>query len=441
MASCEKDVIENGKGDDNGTAAKSGYVIAATVSPDGGTSATYLLGAETLGEGNLSPRKVGFEATDGTWVFYADKALYNLQYNQGSAGVTESYVLTADGQIKKRPGVYNVTRFTAYGVVGDNIVTASAVNTDQADASGNKAKGLGFNFLNAASETATTKTLPGEDFLGNGEFVTFAGFVEANGKVYTSVIPQGMSKWGVQNYKGAFNHDKVAAESGGQNSGAYEKGEIPGTQYPDMAFIAIYDNKSFDGKPIIVQTDQMGYACGRYRAYNYQTIWAADNGDVYAFSPGYGRVVSGPYYTTGTKGASVMRIKSGATQFDADFGTVDLETLAGGYSFFRTWHITGDYFLLSMYTGTMNARGTGVTRLAVFKGSDKSFHYVDGIPAPDQVTSFGSTPFAEGGYIYMPIVAGGEHAIYQIDPATHSATKGLVVDAQSIGAVGRLTAQ
>ena len=40
---------------------------------------------------------------------------------------------------------------------------------------------------------------------------------------------------------------------------------------------------------MIAKTDKIGYACGRMRSQYYQTIWAADNGDVYVFSPGYGR--------------------------------------------------------------------------------------------------------------------------------------------------------
>jgi hypothetical protein len=423
-------------------AVKGEYVLAATVSPDG-TDVTYLLGAESLESGALSTRKEGFEATGGTWIFFGDKALYNLQYNQGEAGVTESYALNAEGKLYKRPGVYNITRFTTYGVAGENIVTVSAVDTKDADAEGNKKKGLGFNFLHAADETTSTKTIAGEDFLGNGEYVTFAGLVERGGKVYTSVVPMGMSKWAVRNYTGEFDHSKVADKTGGSGSGAFDIGVIPGTQYPDQAFVAIYDNTAFDGTPVIVSTDQMGYACGRMRSQYYQTLWAADNGDIYVFSPGYGRMTTGEFYTTGTLGAKVMRIKGGATTFDDSYGAVDLEALAGGKSFLRTWHISGDYFLLQMYTGSdtpggLDTRGTGATRLAVYKGSDKSFYYVDGIPASDQVTAIGGTPYTENGAIYIPIVASGEHAIYKIDPATHSATRGLEVEAQSIDAVGRL---
>lgn len=447
LASCSDD--ENGT---DGIKTVNGYVLSVTASEDNGTSgATYLLAAESLDEGSITALKSGVETASGTaWIYFKDKYLYNLQYNQGSAGETESYMLNANGEITTRPGVYSITRFVTYGICGDNVVTVSAVDTNDEDANGNKKKGLGFNFMHAADEALSTKTITAENYLNNGEFVTFAGFVEANGKVYTSVVPMGMSKWGVQNYTGSFDQTKVAQEAGGSSSSAYEAGVIPITQYPDKAFIAIYNDGTFSGTPTIVQTDQMGFASGRMRSQYYQTIWADDNGNIYAFSPGYGRTHTAKYYTPGVKKASVMRIAKGATTFDADYGVVDIEALAGGKSFLRCWHITGDYFLLQMFTGNdanpggLESKGLGATRLAIYKGSTKSFNYVTGLPAADKITSFGSTPYCENGVAYIPVSTsdGGEYqALYKINPTTNSATKGLTVKTASISSVGKLTAQ
>lgn len=438
LASCSNDELREGGGGDS---AKSKYVLAATAGDD----AAYLVGAETLDEGNASVVGNGLEVTAGTaWIYYKDKYLYNLQYNQGNAGVTESYVLNSGGQLTKRPGTYNITRFTTYGICGANIVTVSAVDTDTKDANNNLAKGLGFNFLNAADETTTTKTIPGENFLNNGEFVTFAGLVEANGKIYTSVVPMGMSKYGVQ-YEGGIRvtyPDKVTQQSGGSGSGGYEAGVIPTTQFPDSAYVAIYNDDSFTN-PVIARTNKIGFASGRNRSQYYQTIWADDEGNVYVFSPGYGRMHNDPKINVqGTLEAGVMRIKKGATEFDPDY-YVNLETLAGGQSFLRCWHITGDYFLLQMYTNGLNARGQGATKLAIYKGAEKSFNYVSGLPEADKISSFGSTPYCENGVAYMPVVTtdGSQPALYKINPATHTATKGLVVTSESVSAVGKLTPQ
>ena len=101
-----------------------------------------------------------------------------------------------------------------------------------------------------------------------------------------------------------------------------------------------------------------------------------------------------------------------------------------------------------MYTGEINSRGTGATRMAVFKatgnGDKGELHYVDGLPEPDRISSFSGTPFCENGVAYVgviPITADGETnhpAIYKIDPVTHTATKGLTVNATGITAIGRL---
>ena len=442
LASCS----EVGLGSDGSGSSSSGYVLAATA----GDGATYLLKAESLDEGSITVVKDGFEATSGTaWVYYGNQALYNLQYNQGNAGETESYKLNANGEVTKRPGKYSITRFVTYGACGSNVVTVSAVDTDEADVKGNKKKGLGFNFMHVANESLSTKTIGAENFLGNGEYVTFAGFLEANGKVYTSVVPMGMSKWGVSNYEGEFDESKVAATSGGSSSSAYEAGTIPGTQYPDHAFIAVYDNTDFSGTPTIISTDKMGFACGRMRSQYYQTTWSDSDGNIYVFSPGYGRMHTAQYYTTGAYKASVMRIKKNATAFDADYGVVDIETLAGGKSFLRCWHIADDYFLLQMFTGNdqnpggLESKGVGATRLAVYHGASKSLNYVTGLPESDKISSFGSTPYRENGVIYIPVVTndGVSPTLYKITPATHSATKGLTIQAESVSAVGRLTPQ
>ena len=77
-------------------------------------------------------------------------------------------------------------------------------------------------------------------------------------------------------------------------------------------------------------------------------------------------------------------------------------------------------------------------------GDKGELYYVDGLPEPDRISSFSGTPFCENGVAYVgviPITADGETnhpAIYKIDPVTHTATKGLTVNATGITAIGRL---
>ncbi len=120
--------------------------------------------------------------------------------------------------------------------------------------------------------------------------MTFAGLEEANGKLYTSVVPMGMSRYGIGQWPDKVTDPELVAKTdGGSASSSYTAGTIPSTQYPDRAWVAIYSGSSFAEKPVIASTDKIGFACGRHRSQYYQTIWAADNGDLYIFSPGYGR--------------------------------------------------------------------------------------------------------------------------------------------------------
>ena len=302
-------------------------------------------------------------------------------------------------------------------------------------------------YLNVHSGNTTTGKRIAENFLGNGEIVSFAGFVEANGKLYTSVVPMGMSHYGVNTFPEKItDRDLIAKSDGGSGSGKYTAGQIPSTQYPDNAFIAIYSGDSFDETPVIVKTDKIGFASGRKKSQYYQTIWAADNGDLYVFSPGYGRTATSSAdlkKVTGQLPSGVVRIKAGETQFDANY-YYNLEEQGTGHPMFRCWHITADYFLLQMYSeGTMSGKNAPTNELAVFKGeSGKLTQVTDGLPAQEQISSLGD-PFCENGVAYVPVTTkdGEAPALYKIDPATAKATKGLtIITHNSVSAIGKLSA-
>lgn len=312
-------------------------------------------------------------------------------------------------------------------------------------------KGVAITYLHVTDQVMRNRdVIRGENFLGNGEYVTFAGILQANNKVYTAPIPMGLSVYGSAFEDGRWVKypELVKTEDGGSNSSSYEKGELQWTQYPNEAWVAIYNDDTFTN-PTLIKTDKISYACGRMRSQYYQTIWAADNGDVYVFSPSYAKVMDADVQKT-TLPAGVVRIKAGATDFDANY-YCNIEELSGGNSFMRCWHIAGDYFLLQMYTQGINSRGTGATRMAVFNatggaGGNGELTYVTGLPAPDDIASFASTPYCEGDAVYVgvvPVSSGEsgvlENAIYKIDPTTATATKGLVVKATGISAIGKLT--
>ncbi len=429
---------------------RSEYVVASSVTASGNTT-HVLLSAERLGGGSVSPVGNGL-VNDGAsqWVFYGDKFLYGLTYNQGNAGTTRSFYRDANGELQARPGEFAIKRFTSYGIYDKYILTSSTGDGPQsyADANGYLPKLFLLSYLDVPAETFSTndtrnEAYMSENFLGNGEFVTLAGIVERGGKIFSAAVPMGLSQYGAAVEGGKWvrpgNEDLVKTEDGGSNSSSYKKGELQWTQYPDECWVSIFDDETMTTRKLL-RTDKMSYACGRYKSQYYQTIWPADNGDIYVFSPSYAKTMKDARQRT-TLDAAVMRIKAGEEAFDADYYH-SIEAQTGGKSFLRCWHLAADYFLLLMYDRPLSESGFTANRLAIFKGSTGKLTYVSGMPAPELISGFGTAPFTENGRAHIAVsTTDGHPAIYVIDLETATATRGLSVEATQIAGVGKLKAQ
>lgn len=426
-----------------GVEAVSSYVTVGSVGED----VSYVLAPESLNSGDITAVGNGVEigfASAATWVFVGDQYLYRLAYNRGSDGVTNAFYLDSNGKLQQRKYTYNISNFTAYGTYGKYLITSATGATNVTDTEGNAAYGITFSIIDTENETTELKTISAEDVLGTKEYVMIGGMLESNGKLYASIVPLGCSPYGVA--AGAIlpgNEDLKHEEAGGTGGGRYEANTVSATQYPNNCYIAVYDDINFTN-PTIIQTNKMSWAAGRMRAAYYQTIWTADNGDIYVFSPSYAKTESDPRQKT-THPSSVMRIKAGASDFDyayGDEGVVNIEALSGGKEIYRCWHIADDYFLLQIYSNGLNIQGKGATRMAIYKGEDKTFKYVEGLPDPDVISSFSTkNPYSENGLCYISVETtdGAKPRIYSIDPTTATATPGLNVEVDEINAIGKLT--
>ena len=445
FTSCSDDEIpapdEGGKGD-----AASTFVIPASTTASGNTT-HVLLTTESVDAGTITTLNNGLVNDGATqWVFYKDQYLYGLTYNQGNAGDTRSYILNADGELETRSQSYKVKRFTTYGVYDKYVMTVSTGDgpTEWADENGYVPQTFQVSLLDVAAETKTDNDTKNpaylsENFLGNGEYVTLAGILEQHNKIYSAAVPMGLSQYGTKAENGKWvlpgNEDLVKTESGGTNSGAYEKDELLGTQYPDSCWVVLFDDETFTNRKII-RTDKISYACGRFRSQYYQMIWAADNGDVYVFSPSYAKTMTDPRQQTHLP-AGVVRIPNGSDDFDDYY--CNLEELSNGNSFLRSWHITDDYFLLLMYDRPFSQKGYTANQLAVFKADSQKLTYVTGLPETEQISGFGNAIHVEEGKAYIALTTTeGYPAIYKIDPASAGATKGVTVEATQITGIGKL---
>lgn len=449
LTACDDDPSTGGGdgGDDDNNAE---YVIAASVTASGNTT-NVLVNAESLDEGTVTTINNGVVNDGATyWVFFKEQYLYALTYNQGEAGGTRSYIMDASGELKKRSAEFGVKRFTTYGIYDKYIMTSSTGDgpTEWNDENGYTPKVFLLSYLDPAAETFTTndtqnKAYLSENFLGTGEYVTLSGMLEHNNKIYTAAVPMGLSQYGTKDQNGKWvlpgNEDLVKKESGGSNSSAYKKDELQWTQYPNECWVAIFDDATMTSKKLI-KTDKISYAAGRNKSQYYQMIWAADNGDVYVFSPSFAKTMTDARQKT-TLPAGVVRIPSGSTEFDDYY--CNLEALTNGNSFLRSWHIADDYFMLLMYDRPLTETGYVANQLAIFRAGDKKLTYVTGLPSTDQISGFGNQPYVEKGNAYVTVTfneGGGNPAIYKIDPATATATKGLTIEATQVSGVGKLTA-
>lgn len=439
FVSCSDDDDPNVNPGGDGKTEK--YVIAAS-----SDEAVYLLDTDNLDTDNLTIVNAGVEAETATaWVFYSDKYVYRLVYNQGNAGVGSSYYLDGNGTLKERNIKFEITnRFTTYGTYGNYVITAASgatANYDDADTEKVYPKyGVTFTYLNVEDQTLNTKTVVTENMVDdNGEYYTLSGIVDANGKLFTALCPQGYSAYGV--WKGHEDIDVAAALYPDTNL-ISSSGTIASTLHPNRVWVAIYDNVNFEN-PKILSDDRLSFATSRRQSQFYSTIAADDNGNVYVFSASNAVNYAGPHQSDRPSG--VVRIKAGAEEFDQDY-FCNIQELAGGRHIYRVSHITSDYFLLRMYSnaGETSANTNPTKKMAIFKAGDKTLTWVNsGLPSEDAITDFGLFTYSEDGLIYVPVVTsdGNQPAIYIFNPTTATATKGITVTSSSITAVGKLTYQ
>lgn len=452
LGACSDKVDVNPDNPDQPTQKVGRYVFATTVQNSNGSGAVLVTG-ESLDEGVLTTSNNGLTNAGATqWVFHKDY-LYALQYNQGNDGTTRSYILGSDGLMSERSKVYSISRFTSYGTYDDDILTMStgtASNT-QNDANGNSPKTLLVTYLNVKDQTSSENDTSNpaynmENYVGNGEYVTLSGAEQVGSRLFSGIVPMGLSPYGsavdngrwIRKTDDGFDFkDLIHTENGGSGSGSYSAGELVGTQYPDECWVGIYINGDLTKKKL-AHTNKISSPCGRFRSQYYQTVWADDKGDVYVFSPSYAKTMSNKYQRTELD-AGVCRIPSGSDTFDDYYCSIEKLSKIGA-SFMRCWPAGGSYFLMVMYDRPFSESGYAATELAIFDASGKTLKYVEGLPS--NVSSIGKTVLVENGKVYIPINVENEYpAIYGINPATAQAQKGVTIEATQITGVGYLTSQ
>jgi hypothetical protein len=391
-----------------------GFFLSVT-----GESAEYILRADNpeSGTASIANNSKTLELSGYTWIFNDDPSVaVGLIYRQGDPGIGLGYTVAGDGSLQESGQFQISSRFTSYGFF-DRYALTSVGGQTPVDAQGNALLDAGgnartdavtFNFIDLKSGFALQeKTITTLNITGNGEQATFSGIVDmGNGEFLTGLV---------------VSQPRDPNAGGGASTGTIT--------YPDSVWVAAFDANL--NLKRIYRDNRISYSSGRFRSQYYSQIGKAANGDVYVFS--------GSYETTTTRPCGALRINKGTTAFDASY-YFNIEEKTSNFHFRKIWHITGNYFLLELYNDLEITVNTPATQYGVVDMSAKTFKWVTGIPAKDKITATG-LPAAYGGKMYFPVTAeAADPAIYIIDPATATATKGLsVAGATNINAIGRLT--
>ncbi len=189
--------------------------------------------------------------------------------------------------------------------------------------------------------------------------------------------------------------------------------------------------------PTLIKTNKISSPCGRFKSQYYQTVWAAENGDIYVFSSSYAKTMTDPGQKT-TLPAGVCRIPAGTSEFDDYYCNIEAQTPGGNRSFMRCWPAGGNSFLMIMYDRPLTEKNPAATELAIFDASSKKLTYVSGLP--QNISSIGKTVYVQNGNVYIPInVENEEPAVYAINTTTAKAIKGVSIKATEINGFGYLT--
>ena len=333
-----------------------------------------------------------------------------VSYQQQYAGLGYCVKLTDETKPFEQIGQFQVNdRFTTYGFIDDMFVTSVSGQTR-----GDRTDIAIFDFWSlddSGVKLFRSKSRYTTDIAGEGQQATFSGIVDnGDGTFLTAMI-------------------KSDHKDDGSNA---QGGSIGTVKYPDSCWVVKMDTAL--NIKAVYGDDRISYACGQFRSQTLNSIYKADDGNVYVFS--------NSYESTTTLPAGALRIKKGAEGFDKDY-YFNIQSELGGYKFRRVWPITGSKFLLELYDDKTPTSTGAARHYAVIDMETKSHVDVTGLPDRLNITSgqtTGDVPMVHDGKIYIPITQrGGYAALYNVDPNTGVATKGITVTgAATIRSVGYL---
>lgn len=411
--SCSKDKPSDEQEPDG---SKSKYFISTNQLADGNAGSTYILTAKSLSEGKISAVGQGFPLTNAGHVWYniSPSRAIGFVYVRGAQNFGDVLGIKNNTVVPIGEGFTFPTRFNSYSVANGKALASSGGLADQKDLEKQEVKEY---IYTVEGESGVPSAKRSEVVVSNihaqGEFFSFAGFTaSSDGKIFSGVVPS-----------------KIEYESTGGGSA------VGPTDYPDKVFV-VRLNAALNKIDKVYEDDRLSYAAGRRRSQNLQHVFA-DGNYVYVFSN------SVDENTTKTPG--VLRINLTTDEFDPSW-KIDLtaSTKTNGHYFWRVMPVGNGYYMLDFYTEPGERSLTGTGKFAILNINTQDLKWVTGLPTNLLQNSniYPPMPYLEDGKAFIPIMSadnGQLPAIYEIDPKTATAKRGIEVEADYITGFGKLT--
>lgn len=202
------------------------------------------------------------------------------------------------------------------------------------------------------------------------------------------------------------------------------------TKNTDFNYVAIYSYPGFVLQKVIKDP-----RTGPSGAFNGKSgLFKTENGDLYAVSNScFG-------FTQSTKPAGILKIASGATEFDANY-FFNTDAAPNGGKIIHAIYIGNGKLFAELATKTPPIKeiwNDAELKLAIVDLNAKTITTVANTPIFNGNGGRSFAAFLDEGKVYSAISSNGVLNIYQTDVATATATKGAIVQGSFLGGIARL---
>ena len=370
------------------------YILSLGVTSNGNTT-YYVVSTDNLMEGTINAVGKGIEQNG----YHDYQQGSNSIFCIGGLGLTNATAVVrgADGLLKEQGEFVFDNSLSGFCQVDDRTMVGLELPV-------NKESGSQLTFYTVDAQSAAIldkNTSTTVDPIDRLDWPSVTGMMYSGGNLYVTYTPM--------------------------NSLTFE------TAYTDTCFVAVYSYP--DMKFVELMKDTRMGPGGSWGAYNglmkdeHDALYVMSNS---ALSNGYSQ---------STKHAGFLRIKKGATTFDADY-FFDFEAATGGLKPAHVAYVGNGLVFAEVSTlnpQTANDRwGDKSLKCCIIDLLNQTVTDIDGIPVHN---GNGGRRFAylhEGGYVYLPVSTPDGVYIYRTDIATARAERGARVSTSFVGGFFRL---